>query len=172
MARILTTAISGTQCIGDSLGIINNNYEALDTVVYALSTNTISPSSTATTTPVFLNSITSYPWQKQLAVDVNNNSITPEKLSTGAPIWNTTGSVGIGTTSPNRKLTVVGNISATGSVIATNSVTTTTVSSVSGYFTNLSVSLTSNAAIGTYIGKYPIYTVDGNLLGYVPIYNP
>ena len=166
MARILTTAISGSQCIGDSLVIINDNYEALDTVVYALSTNTIAVSSTSTATPTFLDSTTSYPWQKTLAIDINNNSITPEKLSTGAPVWNTSGNVGIGTTSPNRELTVVGNISAT------NSVTTTTVSSVSGYFTNLSVSLSSNAAIGTYIGKFPIFTASGALLGHVPIYNP
>jgi hypothetical protein len=172
MARILTTAISGSQCIGDSLIVINNNYEALDTVVYALSTNTISPSSTATVTPTLLDSTTSYPWQKTLAIDVNNSSITPVKLSTGAPTWNTSGNVGIGTSSPNSKLTVVGVISATGSVVANNNVTTTTVSSVSGYFTNLSVSLSSNAAIGTYIGKFPIFTASGALLGHVPIYNP
>jgi hypothetical protein len=159
MPRILTTPISGSQCIGDSLPIINNNYEALDTVVYALSTNTISPSSTATITPILLPSTTSYPWTKQLAADVNdgsitnaklaNSSVTPSKLSTGAPTWDTSG-----------------NVSASGTV------TTTTVSSVSGFFTNLSVSLSSNAAIGTYIGKFPIFTASGALLGHVPIYNP
>jgi uncharacterized protein YaiE (UPF0345 family) len=94
MARILTTAISGSQCIGDSLGIINNNYEALDTVVYALSTNTILLSSTATTTPTLLTSPTSYPWQKRLAVDVNDGSITSAKLANGVSFTgNLTGNV-------------------------------------------------------------------------------
>lgn len=166
MPRILTTAISGSQCIGDSLPIINNNYEALDTVVYALSTNTISPSSTATITTTVLSSTTSYPWAKRIAADVNDGSITPVKLSTGAPTWNTSSNVGIGTSTPNQRLTVSGSISAT------NNVLSTTVSATSGFFTNFSVSLSTSAAIGTYIGKFPIYTSSGTLLGYVPIYNP
>lgn len=166
MPRTLTTYISGSQCIGDSLPLINDNYEALDTVVYALSTNTIVPAETSTITTVLLSSTTSYPWAKQIAASVNDNSITPVKLSTGAPTWNTSSNVGIGTTTPNHRLTVSGSISAS------NSVLTTTVSSVSGYFTNLSVSLSTDAAIGTYIGKFPIYTASGALLGYVPIYNP
>jgi len=94
MARILTTAISGSQCIGDSLGIINNNYEALDTAVYALSTNTILLSSTATTTPTLLTSTTSYPWQKRLAIDVNDGSITSAKIASGVSFTgNLTGNV-------------------------------------------------------------------------------
>lgn len=80
MPRFLTTPISGSQCIGDSLPIINNNYEALDTVVYALSTNTIAVSSTATVTPVLLPSTTSFPWTKTLAANVNDGSITTAKL--------------------------------------------------------------------------------------------
>jgi len=84
MPRILTTPISGSQCIGDSLPIINNNYEALDTVVYALSTNTIAVSSTATVTPVLLPSTTSFPWTKTLTANVNDNSITTAKLASGS----------------------------------------------------------------------------------------
>lgn len=166
MPRTLTTYISGSQCIGDSLPLINNNYEALDTVVYALSTNTIAVSSTATITSTLLTSTTQYPWTKTLAASVNDNSITPSKLSTGAPIWDISSNVGIGTSLPNQRLTVNGNISATGNIL------TTTVSATSGFFTNLSVSLSSNAAIGTYIGKFPIFTASGTLLGHVPIYNP
>jgi hypothetical protein len=111
MPRFITTSIPGDQCIGDSLAIINDNYEALDTVVYALSTNTIGVSSTATITPTLLNSTTSFPWTKTLIANVNDNSITtnklalsavttatinngavtPSKLSTGGPTWNESG---------------------------------------------------------------------------------
>jgi len=81
MPRYLTSSILGSQCIGDSLVIINNNYDALDTVVYALSTNTIAVTSTATTTPALSTSTTSYPWQKILSVNVNDSSITNAKLA-------------------------------------------------------------------------------------------
>lgn len=53
MPRTLTTAIPGTQCIGDSLPVINNNFEALDTATISLSSlrfGTRFPSTTATGT--------------------------------------------------------------------------------------------------------------------------
>jgi hypothetical protein len=45
MARKITTNIEGTQCIGDSLNVINTNFENLDTSVVSLSTSVVSLSS-------------------------------------------------------------------------------------------------------------------------------
>ena len=39
---------------------------------------------------------------------VSDGEVTPPKLSTGGPFWNTAGNVGIGTTTPNQKLEVNG----------------------------------------------------------------
>lgn len=116
MARILTTPISGSQCIGDSLIIINNNYEALDTVVYALSTNTLAVSSTATTTPTLLTSTTSYPWTKQIAVDINDNSITSAKLTSGSVGTLQLSSDAVTTAKIASGVTITGNLSGTATI--------------------------------------------------------
>ena len=42
--------------------------------------------------------------------DLANGAVSPTKLSTGAPTWDTSGNVGIGTSSPAQKLTVNGNV--------------------------------------------------------------
>jgi hypothetical protein len=44
-----------------------------------------------------------------IPVTINAGSITPAKLSTGGPSWDTSGNVGIGTSSPIAKLDVVGS---------------------------------------------------------------
>ena len=44
--------------------------------------------------------------------------VAPTNLSTGHPIWDASGNVGVGTLTPNVALTVVGSISATGSIVA------------------------------------------------------
>lgn len=60
--------------------------------------------------------------------DANNATISDSKMK----IEYLTGNVGIGTTSPNQKLTVNGNISATGTVNGTNLVYTTTDQTIAG----------------------------------------
>lgn len=48
MPRIFTTQIADTECMGDSLVTINNNYENLDTAIQNLSSQTISITDTST----------------------------------------------------------------------------------------------------------------------------
>lgn len=62
--------------------------------------------------------------------------------------------VGINTSRPNVELTVFGNISASDRI----------------YFNTLGTSFTPSGAIGTYIGRIPIYNSRGILLGNIPIY--
>ena len=75
------------------------------------------------------------------------------------------GYVGIGTTTPSTNLTVNGTISANSKIY------TTSVSATSAFITNLSISLSTNAALGTYVGKMPVFGATGIQLGYLPIYN-
>lgn len=80
--------------------------------------------------------------------DLANGAVTPTKLSTGAPNWDTSGNVGIGTTSPSTfgKLAVVN-----GSVVCGNSVNGEN-ELIKGVFTN-----------GLYpAGVYTINTFSGN----------
>lgn len=44
------------------------------------------------------------------AAEISSGAVTPAKLSTGGPYWDTSSNVGIGTSSPNEKLEVAGNI--------------------------------------------------------------
>lgn len=48
MPRYVTTAVPGTECLGDSRTRINNNSENLDTLLNTLSTNTLTLSTTTT----------------------------------------------------------------------------------------------------------------------------
>jgi len=48
MPRYVTTAVPGTECLGDSRTRINNNFENLDTLLNTLSTNTLTLSTTNT----------------------------------------------------------------------------------------------------------------------------
>jgi hypothetical protein len=53
-------------------------------------------------------------WVPQSSSGIDNGSITPDKLSAGKPVWDTSGNVGIGTSSPDRKLVVSGSVGAYG----------------------------------------------------------
>ena len=70
----------------------------------------------------------------------DDGSITPAKLSTGGPNWNTSGNVGIGTTSPSDKLSVAGSSSGDFRAL--------TLRNSSGA-TNSTASLTFEASSGT-----------------------
>ena len=66
------------------------------------------------------------------------------------------GNVGIGTTTPSSTLTVVGSISATGTVAANPLA--------------VANSQTATVGVGTISGKFQIFDANGNSLGFVPIY--
>jgi hypothetical protein len=68
-----------------------------------------------------------------------------------------TGNIGIGTTTPNTNLTVVGTVSST-AVVAT-----------SALWMN-SLSATTNSP-GTVVSKMPIYNAQGGFIGWIPVYN-
>jgi|688.fasta_scaffold109971_5 hypothetical protein len=80
MPRNLTTIIDDTQCIGDSLVIINNNYENLDTAVGQLSSKSQAPitvNNPTTTIDLDLDS------SLNLTGNVRENSITGGLLAPG-----------------------------------------------------------------------------------------
>jgi hypothetical protein len=56
-----------------------------------------------------------------LTVDLANAAVTPEKLSTGGPSWDTSGNVGIGTSSPSAKLSVYGAGQTTAAISTSSS---------------------------------------------------
>lgn len=90
MSTIYTQTILDTECIGDSLDIINSNFDNLGTAVVNVSSS------------------------------VANGSITPAKLSTGGPSWNTSGNL---TVSGNS--TISGTLSAAGGIIGSSLVART-----------------------------------------------
>ena len=51
-------------------------------------------------------------------VNSADNTVLPRMLSTGGPWWNNAGNVGVGTTNPTSKLSVVGNVFVSGIVTA------------------------------------------------------
>ena len=78
-------------------------------------------------------------------------SITPDKLSSGAPWWQSGYKVGIGTTLPTSALNVIGNANITGVITATTfdgNATSAYYASIAGYSTN-AVNAT-NATYATY----------------------
>jgi len=91
----LTTAIKGTDCIGDSRTIINNNFTELEKIVCALSASTISTTSSSSITLTFSpitrtleafvapSSITTTELGADSVegVNIKNGAITNEKLS-------------------------------------------------------------------------------------------
>lgn len=80
MPRNLTTIIDDTQCIGDSLVVINNNYENLDTAVGQLSSKASTPITTNNPTSTIQLSLNS---NLNLTGNVRNNSITGSLLAAG-----------------------------------------------------------------------------------------
>ena len=75
MACGITTQILGNWCIGDSLPIINENFEKLESSVCSLTSNTIFTTNTSTVSLSFQNT------SRSLEANVNNKSITNAKLS-------------------------------------------------------------------------------------------
>ena len=80
-----------------------------------------------------------------------------------------TGNVGIGTSAPNEKLTVIGNISATGFLYVNN------LSSQGTVFANTfrigSSVTTATGPVGTVVRKIQVFDSTGTSLGFIPIYN-
>lgn len=75
MACGITTQILGNWCIGDSLPIINENFEKLESSVCSLTSNAIYTTNTSTVSLSFQNV------SRSLEANVNNKSITNAKLS-------------------------------------------------------------------------------------------
>jgi hypothetical protein len=80
MSCNIVTYIPGSQCIGDSLETINNNFDKLETVVCSLSTAGFVPVTTDTIAPTF-NTTT-----REFASNVRDLSITSGKLGNGSVI--------------------------------------------------------------------------------------
>jgi len=103
---IIGNGTTQTFAINGSVSVNPNNYRVdIDGVLQEPGTDyTIIQTNIRFTTPP--------PTGSKITVIANNlisinesipsdNSVTPQKLSTGAPTWNITGNVGVGTTSPN-----------------------------------------------------------------------
>jgi hypothetical protein len=102
MPRTFTTVIDDTQCIGDSLDIINNNYEALDTSIIALSSKSSTPFTTNNPTTTIQLALDS---SLNLTGNVRDNSITRQHLGLGniiqivdIPVTSSNGAIATGTT--------------------------------------------------------------------------
>jgi hypothetical protein len=80
MAREFTAQIEDTQCIGDSLDIINDNYLNLDTAIVQLSGKSSTPITTNNPTSTIELSLNS---NLNLTGSVRNNSITSGLLAPG-----------------------------------------------------------------------------------------
>jgi hypothetical protein len=80
MSCNIVTYIPGSQCIGDSLETINNNFDKLENVVCSLSTAGFVPVTTDTIAPTF-NTTT-----REFASNVRDLSITSGKLGNGSVI--------------------------------------------------------------------------------------
>lgn len=93
---------------------------------------------------------------------IADGTVTPADLSTGKPVWDTSGNVGIGTSSPNVKLQVIGSSTVTDPVIrATNSGATQSMALTSG-----GLRMDGGAPIQIYQGGSEVMRIDssGNLL--------
>lgn len=103
---IIGNGSTSTFVVNGAVSINSNNYRVdIDGVLQEPGTDySISGTNIVFTTPP--------PPSSKVTVITNNlvtinetipadNTVTPQKLSTGGPVWNNTGSVGIGTTAPN-----------------------------------------------------------------------
>lgn len=80
MPRKFTTQIEDTQCIGDSLDVINTNYENLDTAIVQLSSKSTTPITTNNPTTTIQLALDS---NLNLTGNVRANSITGSLLAAG-----------------------------------------------------------------------------------------
>ena len=76
--------------------------------------------------------------------EVSDATVTPAKLSTGHPNWDSSGNVGIGTSNPSAPLTVVGNIATDKQTISSWGATNTRALELTTYG-----AVSSNDSIGT-----------------------
>jgi hypothetical protein len=104
---------------------------------------------------------------------IANGAVVPADLSTGAPVWNTSGNVGIGTSSPAARLSVSGgdgtggitNPSGTWAGIVTNNQDSPSFNglSVSQRFANFDSTILELASgwNGSSAGYYPCFRISG-----------
>jgi hypothetical protein len=151
MSRIFTQNISDTECIGDSLSKINSNSGNLDTAVQSLSGGSIG------------GNISLYGANRSIT-NINNFALSFGTNNAERVRISNSGNVGIGTTVPNQRLTVTGNISATGNIfgtaqaIADNTVTETKITSNAVTPAKLSQPLTLRTGIDTSSGSFKDFT--------------
>lgn len=87
MARIFTTEISESQCIGDSLDTINTNYLELDEECQRLRTSTTAISTTLSAFNITDSTTVDLTWinsTRTLSADVKDNSITSSKIASNS----------------------------------------------------------------------------------------
>jgi hypothetical protein len=160
------TFIQGIDCIGDSRTTINNNFSALDVRIQQVSglatnINSSAPAIIDVNSSSTALRVTQRGSGNVILIEDSANPDTTPFVVTGA------GNVGIGTTAPNQKLTVVGAISSTETIFASGGNSNNWNSTATSFNTN---NAGLSTALTTHVSNLSVYSPTGTYLGFIPIY--